>query len=201
MNVSREVLITGFGAFPGVECNPTEELIRSIQSKDSHNGTRHQVLPVSFTTVFEHLNKSVKAYAPTKILHLGVASEATEVRIETQAVNHMVSRVPDIDGRQPRNARIDRSHPQEHCLAGSPKADSIITSIESMGYPVRRSADAGRYVCNALFYSSLASFGSSKEVTFIHLPPLGSTHTNTNSSFEWTLVHLVMVLEQTLKVL
>jgi len=201
MNVSREVLITGFGAFPGVERNPTEELIRSVQSEDSHNGTRHQVLPVSFTTVFEHLNKSVEAYSPTKILHLGVASEATEVRIETRAVNHIVSRVPDIDGRQPRNARIDRSQPQEHCLAGSPRADSILTSIQGVGYPVCRSADAGRYVCNALFYSSLASYGNSKEVTFIHLPPLGSHHTDASPSFKWKLDHLMTVLEQALKVI
>ncbi len=186
MHVPSDILVTGFGSFPGVETNPTESIIDDLRKTDSQHATRHTTLPVSFERVFVELTAKVETYSPTKLLHLGVSGEAREIRIETRAHNHVAAMIPDIDGRQPRNNRINRDHPRDHTLAGSPTADAIIAALGAKGLPAAKSTDAGRYVCNALFYISLHHYGSEREVTFIHIPSLGTPGPTVHTDMVWS---------------
>ena len=195
MNVQPDTLITAFGSFPGVPENPTELLLERIKNDKSQDATRHKTLPVSFDRVFQALEPMVVKYCPSKLLHLGVASEATQFRIETQAFNHIASRVPDVDGRKPQNARIDRRLPQAHHLTGSPHAERILSHLHEASCPAKLSGDTGRYVCNALFYSSLAAFGGKLEVNFVHIPPVGAIFESGEVTHQWSLESLARGLQ------
>ena len=199
MHVPNHILVTGFGPFPGVDHNPTELLIDLIRENESHNATRHLVLPVSFGHVLSDLIPAVDAHSPKQLLHLGVASESNTIRVETQAYNHIQARVPDIDGRQPRNARVTTQHPKAALLPGSPRAQSIVTNLSEHGLPAVSSTDAGRYVCNALFYMSLLKFGGCADVSFVHIPPLGTPYPSPANRQVWDITSLSRALEIILK--
>ena len=194
MHIPPQTLVTGFGPFPGVDTNPTEQLINHIRDSDLHNATRHLTLPVSFSQVLTDLITSVDTYSPTKILHLGVATDANKIRVETRAYNHIKARVPDIEGRQPRNARVTSTRPKAESLAGSLNAVPITALLNDHGFPAEVSTDAGRYVCNALFYSSLLRFAPACEVSFIHIPAV-DTALPESSTTRWNIESFVRALE------
>ena len=195
MRVPDHILVTGFGPFPGVDDNPTASLLRALRKDNSHCETRLLTLPVSFAHVLTDVIAAYQAHHPTKILHLGVATESNRIRIETNAYNHIQARVPDIEGRQPRNARINRAKPPSDLLLGSPSAERLVDSLNDHDLPAATSTDAGRYVCNALFYASLSRFGASSEVSFVHVPAVETPYPDSPSNQIWTHECLSRALE------
>ena len=108
--IKNWALITGFGSFPGVEKNPTEELIHDLSKHSSSQPVDIHaiVLDVSFERSAEKLMHHLQSnsVSPMFLLHFGV-SRSPYLRIEKQAVNEKHVSIPDIDGIHCEGVAID----------------------------------------------------------------------------------------------
>jgi pyroglutamyl-peptidase len=168
----KTLLLTGFGAFPGVVVNPTERIATALQGWRTPGWhVQVAVLPVAWQRARADVAALVAARDPALIVHLGVAGEAQTLRLEARAVNVLQFRVPDVDGLQPQDGAVVPDAPAEH--ATDLDVDALVAQLLQQGVAVERSTDAGLYVCNATYFSSLHAFGGHR-VLFVHVPPISA---------------------------
>lgn len=200
--MTRTLLVTGFGPFPGVAVNPTQALALALDGR-SVNGAAvcARVLDVSFARAAQQLAQAVLATQPVALLHFGVAAGSTEIRLESQAVNRIAADRPDSDGVNPADTGpadtspaepcVDPQHPLDAALAPWLDLPSLAERLNRRGLPTQISADAGRYVCNALYFSSLAAQSQAetpRPCLFVHVPLIDGEH--------WTLQRLIDAAEE-----
>lgn len=180
-----KVVITGFGAFSGVPANPTEAII------DSLNDWCLDGCDISKTTLVcsvEHLDQFLDDLdrnnlrgSPSQdilLVHLGVDSGSTSMKLETTAYNNMTFRVPDQNGFTPELLRIKDiaalDSPLESCL----NVPALCEQLKRNHWNVEISSDPGRYLCNYIYYKSLQLSTKRQESSrtgncqsiFIHVP-------------------------------
>ena len=99
---------------------------------------------------------------------LGQAGGRGSITPETAARNEMNARIPDNAGFQPEHLPVLENGPD--ILYSTLPAEGIVKAVIAQGIPCESSADAGTYVCNALFYRMLFHISRSVPVGFIHVP-------------------------------
>eukprot|EP00798_Chlamydomonas_sp_ICE-L_P006872 gene6872-30846_t len=177
-------VITGFGSFHGVGDNPTEQLVKHVGSSGNEAIMQSQVLVVSAQDTDEwihHVRKQLDCEEHSDchvvLLHLGVESHRKCFGLETRAVNTGNFRCPDERGWSAESHCIDPSLPLEHSLDTELEIPAIASALQSCGFLVEPSDDAGRFICNWLYYRSLSL---TKGVTgrfhslFVHVPPFST---------------------------
>ncbi|OGM50479.1 pyroglutamyl peptidase type I [Aspergillus bombycis] len=157
-------------------------------------------IPVAYSTVRTAIPAILKDYAeshggrrPDIVLHMGIAATRSYYSIETKA--HRDSyHLSDIKGRigYEDGEKVWREHQLPPVLQAGPATDptdivqknlnpqppnddflSAWKSFVSPGADVRISEDAGRYLCEFIFYTSLAQAfqqGQNRNVVFFHVP-------------------------------
>jgi pyroglutamyl-peptidase len=97
------------------------------------------------------------------------------MRIETLARNALSCNIPDAAGCIPGATTIAAEAPVT--LAMPAPVDRLLTAARSTGVPIRRSRDAGGYLCNYLCWraAEAAHTGRPRLATFIHVPPVSQT--------------------------
>ncbi|MFN0262831.1 pyroglutamyl-peptidase I [Tepidamorphus sp. 3E244] len=174
MAAHPRLLVTGFGAFPGAPTNPTEamvdELDRRAWPKLRGVDLIAHVLPVEYA-LLEHWHEALDVVRPDAILHYGLAASAQTVRIETIARNNAAPYRPDAAGRGTQRAIMPR---ERQVLRASVPVDRLVEAVRPTGLFVRKSQDAGDYLCNAILFSSLSwSLRNRGSVAgFVHVPSL-----------------------------
>ncbi|WRX15120.1 Peptidase C15 [Theobroma cacao] len=110
-------------------------------------------------------------------LHMGVNSGAQQFVLEKQAVNEATFRCPDGLGWQP----------QTTC-----STEAILKFLKRMGYDVTISDDAGRFVCNYVYYHSLC-FAEQKghKSLFVHVPIFSKINEETQMQFAASLLEAI----------
>ena len=98
------------------------------------------------------------------IIHLGIAENSRNPRIETRAKDILDFRIPDNSGRQIRNTPI--SGDGDLLSTIKPEDWDIGTMIDS---PII-SQDAGEYLCNETLYRTLMKIDDQTPCFFLHLP-------------------------------
>lgn len=88
-------------------------------------------------------------------LHLGVNYKGKNFLLESTAFNDASFRIPDEDGYQPKKEPIDECMSFGERLTTSLNVKKICTKMEEKGFDVSVSGDAGRFVCNYLYWTSL----------------------------------------------
>ncbi len=154
------VLVTGFGAFPGVADNPSGALARAMDGADL-DGVRvvGRVLDVSYTRGPREAIRLARSLGATLVIGTGVASTRTAVDVERRAVRAATGPA-DVDGRT-------RSG-----LRGPPIVEATIDVARlAAALGANLSDDAGRYVCNAWLYK--VARGCAVPVGYVHVPPAG----------------------------
>ncbi|RWW84392.1 hypothetical protein BHE74_00007003, partial [Ensete ventricosum] len=155
-------------------------------------------------------------------LHLGVNSGATRFAIENQAVNEATFRCPDEMGWKPQVICAFFSHfpcPLLFVFSGqilkevkvetdrslmfllglllqtSLPVNEIVKSLSKMGYDVMPSDDAGRFVCNFVYYHSLrfAEHNRIKSL-FVHVPLFSTIDEETQMEFVASLLKVLASL-------
>lgn len=170
--MKTRVLLTGFGPFAGVDINPTEVLIQRIASLDFPGiELNTQVLEVSYRRSSEQVKTLVHATKPELVIHMGVARSTPYLRGETQAVNLKASDLPDMDGERGLGNSVD-SHDEPGTVRHSHyDVLGLVSAFEQEGFPAQLSQDAGRYVCNAVYYQSLRMLEHTDvNCFFLHVP-------------------------------
>ncbi|KAG5385604.1 hypothetical protein IGI04_037074 [Brassica rapa subsp. trilocularis] len=182
--------VTGFKRFLGVSENPTEKIANNLKSYVEKRGLPSGLSLGSCTVLetagegaksqlYQVLESSVAVSEDNKNsngtvvwLHLGVNSGAEKFAIERQAVNEAHFRCPDQLGWQPQRIPIvfeDGSIVKAKETTCS--TESIFNLLKNKGFDVVQSDDAGRFVCNYVYYHSLR-FAEQKghKSLFVHVP-------------------------------
>ena len=168
------VLLTGFGAFPGVAANATETLVPQLAAAARERfpdfDIVEAVLPVDWNRAPELLQSLLEANAPRLALHFGVSLRTEDFRIERLSRNVCEPR-RDACGALPAEVAVVRSGADT--LSTTLPIERIVARLKAIGVPCCTSDDAGAYLCNALLYHSLAA--ASTEATphiagFVHVP-------------------------------
>ncbi|KAK2636512.1 hypothetical protein Ddye_031304 [Dipteronia dyeriana] len=126
-------------------------------------------------------------------LHFGVNSGQTKFAIEQQAVNEATFGCPDEFGWQPQKLPIvpedgEISQTRETVCS----TEAILEFLNKKGYDATTSRDAGRFVCNYVYYQSLR-FAEQKGLKslFVHVPLFSSIDEQTQMKFIATLLEAI----------
>ncbi|RZC61638.1 hypothetical protein C5167_023381 [Papaver somniferum] len=175
-----KIHVTGFKAFHGVPENPTEAIVSKLKEFISRRGLPSGVslesctiletagegaLPMLYQVLGSGIGEQVIW------VHLGVNNEGQKFAIEHQAVNEATFRCPDELGWQPQKLQII---PEDGDISRSRQTsccDGRIVEFLKKGYDVDISYNAGRFVCNYVYYHSLR-FAEKKghKSLFVHVP-------------------------------
>ncbi len=172
-----QTLLTGFGPFGTVACNPTERLVRYFAETEvaGHDLTTC-VLPTSFTRAPEMFRAALadggRDGRPFDyVLMLGVASGSKHWRVERMGRNRDEAPLPDIDDFTPPTRRIDPDAPE--VLPVHFPVETLVTALEGTGLPVVASDSAGAYLCNHLLFAALNHLQNRNHPAragFLHVP-------------------------------
>lgn len=196
----RPVLLhlTGFGPFGGVNENPTSIVCKILRDYIEHgnipDGVDRSVLEelsaaniclegldaleVSAEACRENvpaivdglLNKvrSGKSDA-VALVHLGVSPGSRTIQLECRGVNVADFRIPDVRGWQADGESVVAC--ADSVLYTTLRLHEILGELHDRGVSCEISTDAGRYICNYIFFTSLhATKPTTIPVLFVHVP-------------------------------
>jgi len=208
------VYITGFKKFHGVSDNPTETIVNNlveyVKTKGLPKGlvigscsildTAGQggLIPLYQTLQTAITAKGSESSSSNKIiwLHFGVNSGATRFAIERQAVNEATFRCPDELGWKPQKVPIVPSDGTvSHIRETTLPVDEITKALANKGYDVMTSDDAGRFVCNYVYYHSLR-FAEQNGINslFVHTPLFFTINEETQMNFAASLLEVLATI-------
>jgi len=169
---AAKVLLTGFEPFGGETVNPSLLVAQALDGARVGGSTVVALgLPVAYAEATDGLLRAVDALDPHLVLGLGQAAGATGLRLERVALNCSDAAMPDNTGVVLRRQPVVAGGPAAY-LATLPLA-RLLQVLRADGHPVGLSRDAGRYVCNHVYYRLLhhaAPLGLPGG--FVHLPLL-----------------------------
>ncbi|OWM72394.1 uncharacterized protein LOC116192127 [Punica granatum] len=208
------VHITGFKKFHGVSENPTETVVSNLKEYVKKKGLPKGLILGScsildaagqgaLVQLYQTLQSAVaeknsQTSNSGKIIwvHFGVNSGASKFAVEQQAVNEATFRCPDEMGWKPQKVPIvpadgGISRIRETSLP----VEEIAKALASKGYEVMTSDDAGRFVCNYVYYHSLR-FAEQKGIRslFVHVPLFLTIDEDTQMRFAYALLEVLASL-------
>jgi pyroglutamyl-peptidase len=190
------VLITGFGPFPGAPINLSASLMKALtrRRRPALDGVEihAHVFAASYAGVDRDLPKLL-AQQPDVVLLFGLAGRRRHLCIEMRTQNAMTLLFPDADGRKPRSSIITPGAPIS--LPGRAPFMRLLAAARGR-FPSRLSRDAGRYLCNYVYWQALQHTENGRLVQFIHIPPLRKA--NCRSGKRAGFDHLVRAAEAVL---
>jgi pyroglutamyl-peptidase len=163
------ILLTGFGPFGDHERNVSGEAARRLDGAEIGGfRVRSLTLPVQFEKAVAALEEAVEGETPAAIISSGICRESdpARFRLEVAARNERHYPCPDVDGNTVRDALVEEGAPP--MVFSTLPAAAIRQAWTDAGLSAELSDDAGRYLCNAIFY------WAARRVTpagFIHVPP------------------------------
>uniref|UniRef100_A0A7N0UVH4 Pyrrolidone-carboxylate peptidase n=1 Tax=Kalanchoe fedtschenkoi TaxID=63787 RepID=A0A7N0UVH4_KALFE len=144
-------------------------------------------------SAFEKDNELTSSSPRILWVHFGVNSGASRFAIEHQAVNEATFRCPDEMGWKPQRVPIiPADGPITRIRKTSLPVEEITKSLAQMGYAVSTSDDAGRFVCNYVYYQSLYFAEKSNiKSLFVHVPLFLTIDEETQMRFVASLLEVL----------
>jgi pyroglutamyl-peptidase len=174
------ILLTGFGPFPGAPFNPSAALAQRLATFRHPRlaGTRRiaHVFRTSYAAVDEDLPQLIARHRPDLILMFGLAARTPYLRVEMRARNAVSSLLSDFTGKRTPAHAIRAGSP--HAINGQGPFQKLLIAGRKTRVPIRLSRNAGRYVCNYLYWRALETKpqrGRHPLVLFVHVPWLSRT--------------------------
>ncbi|MBI3441076.1 MAG: pyroglutamyl-peptidase I [Proteobacteria bacterium] len=163
-------LVTAYEPFGGAQTNSSLILLNRLREKDWQGSIDFfGLVPVVFAEAWTVVRRELERRPHVKgVLALGQAEWRTKISLERIALNWIDASIPDNDGAQPRNCRINDNAP-----------DVLWSNIpwENLEHSAQRelSYSAGTHLCNFLLYN-LLHWGqdNGKTCGFVHIPLLQS---------------------------
>lgn len=164
------ILLTGFGPFPGVPRNASQQVVEGFPDTLADQEIHRVVLPTIYDTAGTTVESLLVEVRPDICLCLGVAGDPF-LRLETIARNHGTVPMPDESG-VIRSGPISPAGPDTYpCTL---PFSAIHPMLKKRGVAVELSDDAGGYVCNHVFYTArhaIERHGLATACGFVHVPP------------------------------
>ncbi|MEO8613713.1 MAG: pyroglutamyl-peptidase I [Luteolibacter sp.] len=163
------ILVTAFGPFAGRPENASSLALRGLKEIFPQLLTR--ILPVDSVIAPARMKQALKQLRPDALIMLGEAEGSQKIRLETTAWNELNFGVPDNAGRLRTSRPFISNAPAS--LASTLPLETIHQRLIDSGQEACFSNDAGRYLCNQLFFVA-RHFIESRNIAcpagFIHLP-------------------------------
>ncbi len=171
------VLVTGFGPFPGAPINPTEQIVRRLARMRRLRGYRiaAHVFTTSYDAVDRELPRLIAKHHPRIVILFGLAANTPHLRVETLAHNEITRQHVDATGKVPANGAIRLA--RAAATQGRAPFTRLVNAARAAGVKAQRSQDAGRYVCNYIYWRAIEASrkpGGPARVVFVHAPELRS---------------------------
>src|ERR1700761_7328209 len=166
------VLIAGFGPFPGAPFNPSAALAQALarRQRPALAGTARtaHVFATAYAAV-DHDLKKLLAAKPDVVLMFGLAGRRRHLCIETRARNAVSTVFPDARRYRPVSRTIATGEPTFQY--GHASFMRLLNAARANGVPSRLSRDAGRYLCNYVYWQALHHSRNGRPlIAFIHIP-------------------------------
>ncbi len=169
---SRPILVTGFQPYGGRGVNPAHEIMLALDGRTvAARPVIGRPLPVSLARLPDEIAALFDAHDPAAVISLGLWPGETMIRIERIAVNITDFEIADNEGTVVADAAVSANGAA--ALTASLPLRAIERAILAAGIPVRLSATAGTFLCNACLYGFLeAAAGRPGAVPcgFLHVP-------------------------------
>ncbi|KAJ8771834.1 hypothetical protein K2173_027011 [Erythroxylum novogranatense] len=208
--------ITGFKKFHGVSENPTETIVSNLKEYMKKKGLPKGLILGSCSVLdtagqgallplYQTLQSAIstndsesKPSGETIWVHFGVNSGATKFAVEQQAVNEATFRCPDEMGWKPQKVAIIPSDGElSRVRKTALPVEEITTALVKKGYEVMTSDDAGRFVCNYVYYHSLRFVEQNgMKSLFVHVPLFLTINEETQMQFASSLLEVLASLFQ-----
>ncbi|XP_074979257.1 pyroglutamyl-peptidase 1 isoform X1 [Caretta caretta] len=170
------VSVWWFGPFGEHAVNASWIAVQELEKLGLGDGVDLYVyeIPVEYQTVQRLIPALWKKHSPQLVVHVGVSGMATTVTLEK--CGHNVG-YKGLD-----NCRFCPG--SQCCVEGGPECidsiidmDAVCKRVSTLGLDVTVtiSKDAGRYLCDFTYYTSL--YQSHGRSAFVHVPPLGKPYT------------------------
>lgn len=169
-----KILLTGFEPFGELKVNPSQAILERIT--DGHTlcdvyEINTVILPVRFDSAGARIKKTIQEFKPDVILSLGLSEGSNSITLEKKAMNLK----QDVDVRNTKNINGPKL-----ILLGRPISykstlplERIYRSLKDRNIPVTMSDDAGKYICNYVFYLACHEIKLLKnggKAGFVHVP-------------------------------
>lgn len=175
--MTRTILITGFGRFPGAAYNPTADLVHDLIRRRRPALAGMRIVGHVFETRWDAVDRDLPALlareAPDVIVLLGVATRADRVRLELVARNRTTVLAPDAGGARRGVTSIAPGAP--FVRRGRFPLARLAAALGRAGITPALSRHAGGYLCNYSYWRALEAAdrpGGPRCVVFVHVPPL-----------------------------
>lgn len=174
-----KILLTGYGPFGQVTTNPSWLAAKLLsESWDSADELMVKEVPVCYKYVTEHIPQILKEYNPDVILHVGAGNPVftNEIHLETCAHSTGYIRL-DVE------KCCGPTTGPDICLTTSLNIEELVLDCSKCSkkgnvLDYKMSIDAGRYLCEFIFFTSLnycKEHDKSLSVIFVHVPPITET--------------------------
>lgn len=175
INDSQIVLVTGFEPFDIYDINPSQLIAEELNGQIIDGAEIVGIiLPVDFDKSVENVTRAIEDYNPLVVISLGLDAKTKTIDVEKLSINLK---------RYTRNESAFWFIPR-FLDFGSPffrlstlKTKEIVENLKTADISAKQSFFAGTYVCNAVFYKTLAYIDEnelSMRAGFIHVPLLVS---------------------------
>lgn len=165
----KKLLLTYFEPFGGELSNASAQAAALLPETIGDWSLERHELPVVFGLAGERCCALIDALRPDAVLLLGQAAGREAVTPELAARNHRWARIPDNAGGTPRGEPVVPGG--EDAIFATLPVRAMTEAIRAAGLPAALSCDAGRYVCNDLYYTVLHALrGVGIPAAFLHVP-------------------------------
>jgi len=173
------IVLTGFEPFDGASDNPSWDAVQIAEGllRQHYPLIVIERLPVEFGRATNRIIELFAEHQPAVFIATGVAGRAKGLRLESLAVNLIDATIPDNAGVQPRDLPVSVDAPASYQTT---LPLSVTEHWSAAEIPWEASDNAGRYVCNATFFTlqhtacDAAGAAPSQRASatgFIHVPP------------------------------
>ena len=198
----KRLIVTGFGKFDG-KSNPTEKLVGRDAKLNAVDGALNplsdflggvtvegHVLQVSVDAVNDFFEGREIWCGPAEVcVHFGVHHAAKQFRLESCAYNECEFKRPDVLGNNLSGVPVSDIEPFKCVKKSEVSLDEMCGELQSRGHDCVVSDDPGRYLCNYIYYKSLARGATS---IFIHVPPFETISEEKQTAFVADLFRLLL---------
>ncbi len=193
------VLVTGFGPFPGAPFNPSALLVKALAHRRRPALARIELTTHVFATSYAAVDRDLPkllAAKPDVVLLFGLAGRRRHLCIETRARNAVTLLFPDADRNKPQQWLIAAGGPPAR--KGNAPFARLLGAARGL-FPSRLSRDAGRYLCNYVYWQALERAHSGRPlVQFVHIPPVRVGPSRPRKHRRQSLAQLVRAAEAVL---
>jgi pyroglutamyl-peptidase len=171
-----KIYLTGYGPFLNVTDNPSQKLLELIlEDKNYLNEGCEIVYDTIYQVSVDHVKENVKECHSAiqnnlhkcevlhVLIHFGVNCGGKDIHLETRAQNYIRDYVK-------LDCLINEHNEDFFCKID---LDKVARELQDK-HKVKTSTDAGTYLCNFVYYTSLYEFRDIQNVVpiFIHIPPV-----------------------------